>query len=134
MTVQTWSVAFYGSGTTIVHRALDQRPYYSIFGWPVPNVAEPEHGRYTLAHELCDWLNGGPAPAWLRGMVKRRSHSFEACDSEGRRISAIGPIIYSGDPGAGHWTESRAPDFVLECRYMRDCLVRGVRPGEAVPA
>lgn len=123
----TWRVQLFHSGTQIVTRLDPHRPHYYVYG---PREDVDERLRLKTTYDLCAWLNGGPAPAWLGGLVRDPTGKAAVEDLDGRRIFATGPMVPAPGttPADGNWIEDESDDVAAERRYMADCLAKGVRP------
>lgn len=87
-----------------------------------------EEARYAMAYSFRDWLEGGDAPVWLRGLRRDHTHGTHAIsDRQGRILMVRGPWVES-EPGRGDWMPDPAAEWVAEREWIVSRLLSGERP------
>jgi hypothetical protein len=102
-----WRCEYFPSGTMLVSRRRGESndPWLYIYGPLGANEDDTEENRYKVVQDVCDYMNGGPRPAWLDDL--RRTREDYAEDLDGTRITATGPMV-DIDPPNLNWRQDNS--------------------------
>lgn len=118
---KTWVSAAYISGTQVVQRKKigHNEAYYHV--GHLAADTEGDGGRFDVADELRDFLNGGPDP-WWRSLGRREGPEAFVLP-HGCEIRATGPMIDRAEPPSwGLWAEDDSSDAKIARGLLIDRL------------
>lgn len=121
-----WTTSAFQSGTQVVQRNYSAFEAYYHIGHLAADT-EGDGGRFDVARELCDWLNGGTEPWWID--MLRRTSADTVTLPHGCEITATGPMIDLAEPPSwGNWAQDDRADARIARGLLADALMKRQRP------
>jgi hypothetical protein len=119
--IENWTKSAYPSGTQVVQKAGWTEAYYHI--GHLAADTEGDGGRYDVARDFCEWLNGGDIPWWLPFVRRTAADSVRLAN--GCDITATGPMIDMAEkPSWGDWRQDESADAKIARGLLIDRLIR----------